>query len=1515
MSGCRGRSHVDQSRIVLGFACSARAWVGGVVSGSVLMVILSSVFVVFLSCPGSASASSKVITENMSGIVEWVYRNGAVADPLPCEAVCKGLWTAEHGPPSAGAQVQVMWDELGDLETTGTNLWGPISELRDEMGEVKLGPVPLKVGLEVGYGGPDPKWMEITGPTEPVVPSPACGGGWGTIFQSVGQEIGTTFYEKAYSHGNEWYLAVCGVSEIVASLAYAENPSEPGERCGAGGWSVPGWRVQEWQWNRCGEGLYKGEEIWSPMIAQGFYQQFNFSRPEDWTHQEIPSGEYVHNNEWINEASDPGISSVEIATESALKSGAFMSKWLEWQLEGEHGPNPLTLTPEEEYGSSSEAAPDRPKCFSGHPVNCATGNQTETQTDLSVGGRGPGLHLTRTYNSQLAAKQTSPGPFGYGWTGPYSAHLEVNEEQQQATVHQSNGSTVRFLYSGEKWVPAAPLVQATLAKEGSNYIYTLPNQTALHFNGSGEITSETDRNGNSITMSYNAKKQLEAVTDEASRKLTFTYNSEGLVTSAKDPMGHTVKYTYETGRLATVMEPGETKANWKFKYDASHQMTEEVDGRGDAIKTEYDTSHRVTSQTDALSRKREWKYASTETGSETTITEPNGSTTVEAFNVAGEPTSVTHASGTSLAQTTKNEYDSSYNLVAITDPSGHTVKYAYDSEGNRTAETDALGHVTEWTYDATHDVVAAKTPDGETTTITRDSHGNAETISRLAPGETTQVTRYKYDFHGDLESATDPLERTTKYEYDSKGDRTAEIDPEGDKRTWEYNEDSQEVATVSPRGNVSGGEPTKYTTKIERDQRGREIKVTDPLSHATKYTYDAAGNRETVTDANSHKTKYTYDADNELTKTEEPNATIIETGYDSEGQITSQTDGNKDVTKYVRNALEQVTEIIDPRERKTTKEYDSAGNLIKLTDATSRTITYTYNADNQLVEVSYSDGKTHAAKYEYNGDGKLTHMTDGTGETTNTYDQLDRLTETRNGHGETTGYEYDLANQLVKITYPNGKTVTRAYDKAGRLEKVSDWLEHTTKFAYDADSDLSSITFPTGTSNEDKYTYNAADQMSEIKMLKGSETLASLVYTRDSDGQLKKTTSKGLPGEEKPEFVYDADNRLTKAGATVYEYSPANNPTKIGTGTYTYSKASELETGPNTTYTYNEVGQRIKTTPTTGSATTYGYDQAGNLLSVERPKEGEKAAIEDAYTYDGDDLRASQTTSGTTTYLAWATNEAIPLLLSDGTNSYIYGPNNAPVEQVNGEKVLYLHHDQQGSTRLLTNSTGAKEATFTYDAFGNQTGHTGTATTPLGYNGQYTNSDTGLIYLRARVYDPATAQFLSVDPLVGSTRAPYDYAADNPLNESDPTGLGNWLDLGIPSPGEVLEPLNPIKYYEEEISDYEDGCGYWGSVEHGIEGAVVGTLDATGLDGAGEDAVRIAEGSAEHIFRDAAGHLAEDTPENRALIEGAVKSANYVDTHEPGVSVYRENLPNGTQVWAEVYKGEITNAGVNQTPR
>jgi RHS repeat-associated protein len=286
--------------------------------------------------------------------------------------------------------------------------------------------------------------------------------------------------------------------------------------------------------------------------------------------------------------------------------------------------------------------------------------------------------------------------------------------------------------------------------------------------------------------------------------------------------------------------------------------------------------------------------------------------------------------------------------------------------------------------------------------------------------------------------------------------------------------------------------------------------------------------------------------------------------------------------------------------------------------------------------------------------------------------------------------------------------------------------------------------------------------------------------TGSGPGQVKTATQKGLPGEEKVSYDYDENNRLKKAGSE-YKYNAADNPTKTASGTNTYNEADELTKSTSVTYSYDELGERTKRTPTTGPATTYSYNEAGNLTSVTRLKEGETPAIEDSYTYNGEGLRASETISGTTNYLTWDTSIELPSILSNGSYSFIYGPGAMPIEQINAEnKVQYLHHDEQGSTRLITASTGTTEGTYTYSAYGETTGHTGTATTPLGYDAQYTNSDTGLVYMHARTYDPTTAQFLTVDPLADVTRAPYNYAGDNPVNYADRSGLASEGEIELP---------------------------------------------------------------------------------------------------------------------------------------
>jgi RHS repeat-associated protein len=93
----------------------------------------------------------------------------------------------------------------------------------------------------------------------------------------------------------------------------------------------------------------------------------------------------------------------------------------------------------------------------------------------------------------------------------------------------------------------------------------------------------------------------------------------------------------------------------------------------------------------------------------------------------------------------------------------------------------------------------------------------------------------------------------------------------------------------------------------------------------------------------------------------------------------------------------------------------------------------------------------------------------------------------------------------------------------------------------------------------------------------------------------------------------------------------------------------------------------------------------------------------------------------------------------------------------------------------------------------------GTAKTPLGYDGQYTNADTGLQYLRARSYDPATGQFMSVDPAVESTGMPYGFAADDPLNASDPLGLESTTEAELQVESNANQLQTDVGIWQERL--------------------------------------------------------------------------------------------------------------------
>jgi len=93
---------------------------------------------------------------------------------------------------------------------------------------------------------------------------------------------------------------------------------------------------------------------------------------------------------------------------------------------------------------------------------------------------------------------------------------------------------------------------------------------------------------------------------------------------------------------------------------------------------------------------------------------------------------------------------------------------------------------------------------------------------------------------------------------------------------------------------------------------------------------------------------------------------------------------------------------------------------------------------------------------------------------------------------------------------------------------------------------------------------------------------------------------------------------------------------------------------------------------------------------------------------------------------------------------------------------------------------------------------------PIDFFGAYTDPVTGFVYLNNRYYDPSTGQFITQDPDVAQTGQPYEYAADNPRNNTDPTGLFGCGDFG-PFSGACGTVSSAVSWGEQKVQ----AAGTW----------------------------------------------------------------------------------------------------------
>ncbi|MGM7774737.1 DUF6531 domain-containing protein [Arthrobacter sp. KNU-44] len=1008
----------------------------------------------------------------------------------------------------------------------------------------------------------------------------------------------------------------------------------------------------------------------------------------------------------------------------------------------------------ESAGGSNRA--ELGQCFActPDPVNTSNGEFFENNTDISIPGRGPGLELKRTYSAQRAPFD---GPLGYGWSFNYGLSLNINAGGT-VDVHQETGSMVTFTpdTNGDFHAPSQVLAALVHNTDGT-WTYTRRATEIFKFTSAGQLSQLSDLNGNATTLARNTAGQVTTATDAAGRTLAFTYTPDGHIDTVTDPAGRVVSYSYDSaGRLTNAT--GTDSATTGYAYNSLNLITTITDPSGNTTTNAYDTARRVTSQTDRAGGITTFSYAADGT---TTIVSPGGRTTAETYT-NGQLLKVINGASTTQAATWTYTYDqNTFGTTSVTDPLGHATTSTYDTAGNRLTTTDPATHQSTWTYNTLNEVTTATDPAGTTTTYTYDTAGNPLTVSTPLTGTSqTATTTYGHTdtaHPGDTTTITDPAGHTTTLTHTTAGALASSTDPLGNTTSCTYDVLGQRLTTVTPRGN---------TTTYTYDGAGRLASETDPLGRTTSYYYDANGNRTTQIDALGQTTTTAYDALNRATTVTSPDFSVATTAYDADGNRTSQTDPAGNASNYTYDALNRLTQSTDPLGRATSYAYDAAGYPVTVTDPAGRTTTNTYDAAGNRAGTSYSGGATPNATFTYTAVGQRATMTDGTGTTTNTYDSLGRLTGVTNGAGQATGYTYDLAGHLTALAYPNGQTVNRAYDGAGHLTGITDWAGHTTTLTPDSDGNTTSIVYGNGVTAA--ATIDAAGQVGAITDTgPGSTALASFTYTRNPVGALDSATITGItqPAES---YTYTSRDQLAAVNTGTYTYDPAGNTTTLATGaTLTYDAANQptgyTTSGTTTAITYDAQGNRLTGPAPAGSAASYTWDQANRLT----------AANGTTYTYNADGLRTTRTpATGSAQHYAWDTRAGVPLMLTDGTTSYLYDDTGNPIEHIDGTgNTFYYQHDQYGSTRLLTDQTSAVAASYTYDANGNLTTKTGTADTPLRWNGQAQDTDTGLYYLRARYYDPTTTQFLSVDPLTAATGERYNFGSGDPVNRNDPTGM------------------------------------------------------------------------------------------------------------------------------------------------
>jgi RHS repeat-associated protein len=889
--------------------------------------------------------------------------------------------------------------------------------------------------------------------------------------------------------------------------------------------------------------------------------------------------------------------------------------------------------------------------------------------------------------------------------------------------------------SGRVVMASPPGDTSTLTRmaDGS-YALRDKDGVVTYFDWRGLQTARVDANGNATTCDYDAEDRLSRITDPVGQEVVFQY-SGGRLASIADPAGRVTTFAHDAaGNLTAATGPDGTVSG--FSYDSNHMLIAKTtpccttvyhSDRHGFIDSVVSPDGSVREYSPANSRDfindlppgvgTKANPAPATFVREDVYTSPSGSTTRMATDKNGRLLSKIDPFGN---VTTYFRNDAGL-PTSVDYPNGSRESLVYDARGNLLAGVDASGNTVSFTYEPVFDnVTSVADPSGNSTTMTYDQRGNLAALT-LPNGFTTSMT---YDGRGLLLSAMSPLGQTA-FSYDSKGNALAAVDAGGNATSFTYD----------PAGNITAvNDPEGRQTRYGYDQRNRVTSVTDALGHTTTFIYDEQ-NMTAVTDARGKETRYEYNADGYLSKETDP------LGYE------------------------------------TIFTYGLGGIVRTVTDPKGDSLVYEYDAVNRLVGKTYPDGSS--VRFGFDAMGNLATADNGFSGMTFEYDGNNRMIKastrpTAYQPGGSVLYAYDANGNRARMTDPGGGVTDYAYDEMNLVVSLTNPRAQTTRYFYDAAGRLEGRTFANGMA--ESVVRDRSGNVSELKICWAAlqDPMLDDLFGRDRSGTI--TAMQGLDGSHG--FVYDEVYRLVLADHPVqaqerYSYDPAGNRLSSSAASdWLYDDGNRLEGQGGVGFTYDESGNVTSRTDQVGT-TAYAYDYENRLVGIDYPDGGFSA-----YAYDALGRRIWTDENGLITKFVYDGSNVLMEFNDNGSLRARYtfglGVDEIISAEVPGQSgsIFYLL-DHQGSVKWLADASGNLIAGYTYDSFGNVVARTGNVYNPFGYTGRVLDEASGLMYYRARYYDPSVGRFTTKDPIgfAGGSMNLYGYVSNNPVNYADPWGL------------------------------------------------------------------------------------------------------------------------------------------------